>query len=191
MEIVLLSDYPQLGFTGERVEVKPGFARNKLIPTGIAVEVNKRNEKFLKNKFQAIESRKAKLKEEAESKAEAVIANKLKFKLKSAEAGKSFGSVGAKEVVAELKAKGFDFNKNQITLDQVIKKTGDYIFKLKLHSDVIIEVPFHVEVEVSKKKKVAAVKAEDEASQADSNESEENDGVVEEGSSSDEAENEE
>lgn len=152
MDVILKKDFPQLGFTGDKAVVRAGFARNFLIPNGIAVEINKRNEKFLRNQLQFIEAQKNKLKKEAEELAEKLIAETFQFKLKIGEKGKSFGSLTARDLYNELLARGYDIDRNQIVLAESAKSGGKFNFKAKLHSEVSVEVPFEVIAEVVGKK---------------------------------------
>lgn len=144
MEIILQQDYPQLGFTGEKHDVKNGFARNFLIPRGIAVEINKANEKFIKNKLQAIEARRSKLLNDAKEIAAKMVAENLQFSIKVGKKGKTFGSLSAREIYDELVKRGYALNRRQVVLTDSIKLAGNFTCQVKLHSDFTAEVPVKV-----------------------------------------------
>ena len=188
MEVILEENYPQLGFVGDRVVVKNGFARNYLIPRGIASEVTSRNARMLEHKLAGIQAKKAKLKTEAEEFAGKFSSVKLAFKLKLGEQGKSFGSVTTRDMQAQLVEKGYDIERKQLTLLEPIRTPGTYEVKLQLHSDVIITLPVEVTGEKSSK---SAKDTKREASEEDAeklaSEIEEFEAAVEDGDASDDS----
>ena len=121
MQVILQKDYPQLGFIGEQVVVKNGFARNYLIPQGIALEINKRNEKFYRNKLQQIQSKKEKLLTTAQEVGEKLQAETFEFKLKVGAKGKSYGSITSRDIHKTVTGKGFELDRNQIILSEPVK----------------------------------------------------------------------
>ena len=147
MDIILEKDYPQLGFVGDRIQVKRGYGRNYLIPQGIAVEINSRNEKFLKNKLAAITAQRNKLKADAEALSQKMTSEEWNFTLKVGSKGKSFGSFSAKNIHEELVARGYQVAKNQVVLADVVKGAGEFKFQVKLHSEVNPRVTFKVNAE--------------------------------------------
>jgi large subunit ribosomal protein L9 len=144
MQILLLSDYHSLGFTGDLVEVKRGYARNYLIPKGIASEVNSRSGKESAHKFKLVAQKKAKLKVEALSQAEKLKQLTLEFKLAVGKGGKSFGSVSVKEIVDKLATKGITVDKKQFRSSEPIKTLGEHSLKLKIHSEVTADLKINV-----------------------------------------------
>ena len=136
MEVILQQDYPQLGFIGDRLSVKRGYARNFLLPRGIALEVSSRNAKELKHRLALISARKEKKKAEAQELADKLNAVVLEFKLKIGVSGKSYGSIQSKEIDAELKKLGFVLERRQIRLGEPIKTAGEFKVTIKLHSEV-------------------------------------------------------
>ena len=165
MQVILQKDYPQLGFIGEQVIVKSGFARNYLIPQGIALEINKRNEKFYRNKLQQIQSKKQGLLTTAQEVGEKLQAETFEFKLKVGAKGKSYGSITSRDIHKVITDKGFELDRNQILLAEPIKKAGEFTFQAKLHSDVVVDVNAQVFAEIMKM--TAAEKAIEEAEAAD------------------------
>ena len=144
MEIILLQDFPQLGFIGEQHHVKKGYARNFLIPRGIAIESSSRNAKQLSHHMAQINVRKAKAKDEAQAIANRLQQVTIQFKLKFGESGKSFGSIGTRDIEAALVKEGFPINKKQLALGEPLRGAGDFQVTVKLHSEVQARVKVQV-----------------------------------------------
>ena len=160
MEIILAKDYPSLGFVGDTVQVKSGYARNYLIPGGIAVEASSRNASQLKHKLEGIMAVKKSLKTEAEAKAEELKALNLSVKLKVGQGGKSFGSIGSRDVEKLLADKGVTISRKQIQLFEPIKTVGEFPIPVKLHSEVVGEIQLNVIADKVAEKKVSKKKEE-------------------------------
>ncbi len=152
MEVILKENFPSLGYVGDVVKVKSGYARNFLIPRGIASEASSNNARQLAHKMLGINARRAKLKGEAEELGKKLASVTLAYTLKAGEGGKIFGSVHAKDVEASLAAQGFEISKTQIKLSDSIKKAGDFSASIKLHSDVTVTLPIKVTSDVVKTK---------------------------------------
>ena len=147
MEVILREDYPSLGFTGDTVRVKPGYARNFLIPRGLAVVANTRQANVIKHEMQAINAKKARLKELATEKKGQIENLKLEFKLKAGEEGKVFGVVTSQNLEDSIKKEGIEIEKKQIKLYEPIKAEGEFDVPVKLHSEVIANLKVLVSVE--------------------------------------------
>ena len=102
MEVILREDYISLGYIGDTVRVRRGFARNFLIPRGIAVEATSGNERQVKHKLSAIVAKRIKKKAEAEAYGKVLSQVTVEFTLKVGAKGKSFGSVTSRDVEASL-----------------------------------------------------------------------------------------
>lgn len=145
MDIILLKDVENLGYKHEIVKVKDGYARNFLIPGKMAIIANKVN----KNKLEHI-LRIEKAKEDAMLEEYRVIADKLsgevlKIGAKAGTTDKIFGSVTNVQLANVLKEKyEVDIDRKKIELEEDIKTLGEYVAKLKLHPDVIVELNFEV-----------------------------------------------
>jgi large subunit ribosomal protein L9 len=145
MEVILLEKIRNLGDIGAKVVVKPGYARNYLIPYGKAAAASKANlEKF--SKMRAELERKAaetlKLAEERKVKLEQAI---ISVPVKATEEGKLFGSVSTSNISQALKVAGFDVKRSEISLPQgAIRQVGEYEVTLLLHSDVTVKVKVKV-----------------------------------------------
>lgn len=144
MEVILREDFLSLGYVGDTVRVKRGFARNYLIPRGIAVESSTTNEKVLKHKLAAIVSKRIKKKAEAEQFAKILEQVIVEFTLKVGAKGKSFGSVTAKDVEASLKVLGYEVDRRQIRVIEAIRGPGAHKVEVKLHSEVVVPVQVKV-----------------------------------------------
>ena len=159
MEVILQQDFPALGYVGDQVKVRRGFARNYLVPRGIAVEALSDNARLLKHRMQGILAKRAKLKSQAEELAAKINSVTLEFVLKAASKGKSFGSVQLKEVEAQLKAKGVEVDRSQIRLPESMRRAGDYQIGIKLHAEVTALVATKISFEQIK----VEVRSDDEA----------------------------
>ncbi|MCB0333948.1 MAG: 50S ribosomal protein L9, partial [Bdellovibrionales bacterium] len=139
MEVILEEDFPVLGFVGDRVVVKSGYARNYLIPRGIATEVASRKARELEHKLAGILAKKKRLKEEAEKLAEQIRAIPFTFTIKLGEHGKSFGAITNRDLQATLESKGHKLERRQIKLVEPIKSAGNFTVSIQLHSEVSVE----------------------------------------------------
>ncbi len=136
MKVILLKDAGKLGSEGDDVEVKDGYARNYLIPQGIALEASDKNFKKLQ------EIKKARLKI-AEKEKERFLELKERIKKVSltitAEAKENeelYGAISEAQILKQLKTEGIDLQKGQLVLDEPIEKLGVFNLEVKLHSEV-------------------------------------------------------
>lgn len=147
MKVILKADVKDLGRVGEVVSVKDGFARNYLMPKGLAVDASTKNVKqFEHDKRQILEMAK-KVKAGAEGLAEKIAATGITIKAKAGEEDKLFGSVTAMDIAEALKAEGIEIDKKKISLEEPIKRLGEYKVAVKLHSNVAAEITVRVEPE--------------------------------------------
>jgi len=144
MKVILLNDVENLGLAGDIVIVKPGYARNRLIPQGFALRASN------KNVAVAIERKKiANVKLERENIALQKLAKKLSnveitIEVNVGEEEKMFGSITNLDVHKELTSKGFELDKNQIIIDEPIKALGIYHAKVKIAKDITSDVKLYV-----------------------------------------------
>ena len=146
MEVILKQDVKGTGKAGDVVKVSDGFARNKLIPGGLAVEATPANRK-------AIEREKAKAKEkyEADKAAALDLANQLADKIvvvktKVGDNGRLFGAITSKEIASAITEQtGVDVDKRKIMLDKPIKETGVESVEIKLFQDIKAKVVVKIE----------------------------------------------
>ena len=133
MKIILKKAFEKLGSTGEVVTVKDGYARNYLIPTGIAEVATKKNIERLKVELEEIAAQEAKTRSNLESLANQLNKLTLKFDLKAGEEGKLFGSVTAQMIADAIAEKGFDIDKKEIEIPEAIKTEGSHYVDIKLN----------------------------------------------------------
>tara|TARA_B100000965_G_C19467502_1_gene702562 strand:+ start:367 stop:816 length:450 start_codon:yes stop_codon:yes gene_type:complete len=149
MEIILKEDIENLGFKDEMVTVKPGYARNFLIPQGKAIAATSSNKKVWEENMRQRSHKEAKLKETAEKIAKALETAKITVGAKVGEAGtKIFGSVNNIQLADSIQKLGHDVDKKNIKiLGSQIKEVGTYQAELRLHKEVSVTVDFEVVAE--------------------------------------------
>ncbi len=144
MKVILKADVKDLGRMGEVVNVKDGFARNYLVPQGLAAEANTKNVKALEHETKKIQEMAKKVKSGASGLAEQIAAAKVTIKAKAGEEDKLFGSVTSMDIADALKAEGIEIDKKKIHLDEPIKRLGEYTVTIKLHSEVSAQLNVQV-----------------------------------------------
>jgi len=148
MKVLLKADVPGVGKAGEVKEVKDGFARNYLIPRGLAVEATKSVLKTLQTQRAVREEKLSRQKKESEALLKRISASPVVIKVKAGEAGKIFGSVTNTTIAAELSARyNAEFDKHWITLDSTLKRLGVYKVALHLPGGVKGEIVVKLEAE--------------------------------------------
>ena len=145
MDIILKRDIPNLGHKDEIITVKDGYARNFLIPKGMAVNatasVKKMHQEILKQRSHKEEQ----IKQEAEGIAGKMKDIKLTIGAKTSTKGKIFGSVNTIQLAEALKEEGFEIDRKDITIkEELIKEVGTYTAMVKLHKEVKVEIPFEI-----------------------------------------------
>jgi len=147
MKVILNKDVEGLGQKGEVKDVSDGYARNYLVPKGLAVEATEGRLKDL----QLMEKRKAKKlakeKEEAEKAAEQIKDKSFTIKVKAGEEGKLFGSVTSADIADALLKEGVEIDKKKIEMEYPIKALGTYNIEVKLHPEVTVPVKVVVDKE--------------------------------------------
>ncbi len=146
MELILKEDIIGLGFKNDIVDVKPGYGRNYLIPTGKAIIASASAKKVLAENLRQQAHKIAALKAEAEKKAEAIKDVALVITAKVSATGVTYGSVNAAHVAEELKKLGHEIDRKIIVMRD-IKTVGDYIATVHFHKEVAVEVPVKVVAE--------------------------------------------
>jgi len=146
MEVILTQDVPNLGYTNEKVNVKPGYGRNFLIPKGMAILATPTNKKILAENLKQKAFKADKILNEAEDLATGLKDITVKIGAKAAESGKIFGSVNAIQIAQAIKDQfNFDIDRKKIHVDgEHIKELGNYKARIILHKDVQLEINFEV-----------------------------------------------
>ncbi len=144
MRIILLRDFETLGESGKQMEVKDGFARNYLIPKGIALKANKINLKKFEDIAKQKKNKKARALKHSEEIATKLKSLSLTIPVKVGEDDKIFGSVTSQMIAEQLQEKGYEIDKRQIQLEEPIKALGIYDIPVRLHSEISTSVKLWV-----------------------------------------------
>lgn len=145
MEIILKQDVPNLGHKDEIVNVKNGYARNYLIPRGMATVATESAKKVLAENVKQRAHKEAKVKTDAEAIAKKLEGISLTIGAKTSTTGKIFGSVNTIQIAEALANKGFEIDRKNISLpDDHVKEVGNYTAEIKLHRDVKVTIQFEV-----------------------------------------------
>jgi len=132
----LKQDVTGLGYKNDTVKVKPGYGRNFLIPSGVAIIANESNKRLIAENVRQAAHKAAKVKQDAEALAARIGEITLEIGTKAGESGKIFGAVTAVQVADILKAKGFDVDRKKIHFKEQPKQLGSYTATLDLHKEV-------------------------------------------------------
>lgn len=146
MEVILKQDVPKLGYKNDLITVKSGYGRNYLIPKGLAMLATETNKKVLTEVKKQKAHKEEKILNEAETLAKALKSISIKIAAKAGTSGKIFGSVNDIQIVNAIKEQhNFEIDRKNIQVDgESIKELGEYIAKIRLHKDVIVELKFEV-----------------------------------------------
>lgn len=146
-KILLREDIENLGGRGEVVKVKAGYARNYLLPQGLATLATKGNVKQIEQERASLLKKAAVEKATAEAQGEQMGGISLSFERKAGESGQLFGSVTSMDIAEAIQAKGYEIDRRKIVLKDAIKETGEYTVSVKLHREVSIDIPVTVTAE--------------------------------------------
>lgn len=145
MELILKQDVANLGFKDDVVTVKNGYGRNYLIPQGFAALATASAKKVLAETLKQRAFKEESIVKAANKAAEALKALEIKIAAKTGEGDKLFGSINNANLSEALAAEGHEIDKKFITIaGGVIKRTGKYNAKVRLHRNVIVDFPFEV-----------------------------------------------
>ena len=154
--VLLRDDIEDLGARGDVVRVKAGYARNYLLPRRLAVEATASNVKQIEQERAALLKREAKDRSGAEAQAEQMRSLSLNFERKVGELGLLYGSVTSMDIVHALKEKGYEVDRRRIRLREPIKTPGEFTVPLRLHREVIINLPVRITGEAEVETRQAA-----------------------------------
>ncbi|MDR2646474.1 MAG: 50S ribosomal protein L9 [Holosporaceae bacterium] len=153
INVILLRRVAKLGQIGDVIPVRPGFARNYLLPQKIALRATKENIKYFEDRKAQIEATNAETRAEAQKVAEEMKECAIAIIRQASEHGILYGSVSGRDIAAAIKAKGFVVAANQINLNIPIKTLGVHDIPIDLHPEVSIMI------------KLSVAKSEEEAQQ--------------------------
>jgi large subunit ribosomal protein L9 len=131
MQVILREEVANLGTIGDVVKVKPGYARNYLLPRGLAIEASSRNLKELEHQKRVVADKRLREQKSAAAVAEKLSMVTLAFSLRAGEDGKLFGSVTNQDIHRGLEERGFAIERRRILLDEPLKTLGEH--KVALH----------------------------------------------------------
>jgi large subunit ribosomal protein L9 len=140
MKLLLRQDYEPLGVAGDVINVKPGFARNFLIPKGYAMLATDKNVKRYENDLKQMHWLEEKEKRQSEEMAKTLENVSCTITVQVGEEDKMFGSVTSQNITEALEAQGYTIDKRKILLEEPIKSLGIYSVPIKLHTDVEAKV---------------------------------------------------
>ena len=144
MEVILLERIEKLGAIGDVVNVKPGFARNFLLPNGKALRANEANRKVFEANREKIEAQNAERRSAAEKDAKKVEGASVQLIRQASNTGQLYGSVSARDLAEALEAQGHKVAKNQIVLDRPIKAIGVQDVRVALHPEVSVTIRVNI-----------------------------------------------
>ena len=147
VEVILREDVPNLGHIGEVVRVKPGYARNYLLPRGLTIEANRKNLRVLEHQKRIIAAKAERDRKDAEGHAKRLEGLELRVEARVGEEGRLFGSVTNLDIERLLVAKGFEIDRRRIQLAEPIKHVGTYPVPVQLGRDVRATIQVVVEAQ--------------------------------------------
>ena len=141
MNVILLERVNNLGDLGDEVSVKPGFARNFLIPNSKAVQANKANREYFEERRAELEKAANEKLTQAQTRAEGLADTVVTIMVKSGEEGRLYGSVGTQDIADALERDGKTVQRSEVRMPEgVIRSLGEYEIALQLHSDVTVQI---------------------------------------------------
>lgn len=148
VEVFLLQDVPRLGTRYSRVRVAGGYARNYLIPRGLAIEATEQTEKYIENIKKQEEARTQRELQKAQEWAQKLQRTPIVVKVKAGTGGKIFGSISALQIARHIKEQlGIEIHRKDITLLEDITVVGTYNAKVRLHPQVETTIILQIEAE--------------------------------------------
>ncbi len=144
MDVILLERVEKLGQIGQIVKVRPGYARNFLLPQKKAMRATKANLAYFEKQRAVIEARNLELHKEAEYVAEKVNGLAVVILRQAGESGVLYGSVSSRDIAVAVTDSGYMLNRNQVAIEQPIKTLGVFTVRLALHPDVSASVTVNV-----------------------------------------------
>ncbi|WP_419799321.1 MAG: 50S ribosomal protein L9 [Terasakiella sp.] len=140
MQVILLERVEKLGQMGDLVTVKPGYARNYLLPQKKAMRASDENVKFFEAQKVQLEAANLKAKDEAEAVASKLNGLKVAVIRQAGDMGQLYGSVSTRDIATAVSAAGFTISRQQVTLDRALKTIGLHDVTVRLHPEVVVTV---------------------------------------------------
>lgn len=172
VKLILSDDVPKLGHAGDVVSVKPGYARNYLIPQGLAIHATEGRLAELEHHKRQIEEKMAKLRGQREAERDRIQQVTLEVSAQVGEEGRLFGSVTSMRIAELLVEKGIEVDRRRIDLSAPIKEAGEHMVPIRLHRDVTAHVKLVVVAANAPPEAAAAVEVEEPEERAASDDEE-------------------
>jgi large subunit ribosomal protein L9 len=147
VNIILQENVDGLGIIGDQVSVKPGYARNYLVPKGLAIVANERNVKELEHQKRQLTRKLEKATKDAEAIKARIEKVACEFTQRASEEGKLFGSVTSMDLETKLQEAGIEIDRKKIQLTEPIKALGEHLVPIKLDAGVVAELKVAVSAE--------------------------------------------
>ena len=147
MKVILTENIMPLGQIGQVVNVAPGYARNYLLPQGLALEATGKNVGELEHKKRVLARKREQVRQEMLSLAEKLNQVQVVFKRKVVEEDKLYGSVSAADILSVLDERGFDLSRKSVQLDQPIKALGEFAIPVRVDAQIMAQVKLVIEKE--------------------------------------------
>jgi large subunit ribosomal protein L9 len=168
MRIILTQNVPNLGSLGDEVAVKDGYARNFLLPQGMAMPASGKNARAIQHRRQYLDKQRQEAISAAQGEAGRVTGMEIVVRAKAGTGGRLFGSITNRDLQAAFAAQGLELDRKAIVLHSPVKTLGTFAATVRLHTDVRVEIEFRVEPsEIVVVEKPAAEGAEGEQPAAD------------------------
>jgi large subunit ribosomal protein L9 len=165
VQVILARDVPNLGRVGEICSVRPGFARNYLVPQGLALPASEKKVAEFEHKKRVVEHTRAKLKAASEARAQEMSGVQVTLTARVGEQGKLFGSITSRDISLALKAAGHDVPHRDIKLDGPLKSVGLHVLDVRLEADVMTQIKVVVAAEEVEEEEAAEEEAVEAASE--------------------------
>ncbi|MEE4209617.1 MAG: 50S ribosomal protein L9 [Parvularcula sp.] len=143
-QVILLERVEKLGGIGDEVSVKPGFARNHLLPKGKALRANEANRKRFEAEREAIENRNAEEREKAETLSRSVADKQFTLIRSASDAGMLYGSVSARDIADVASTKKLKLQRQHVLLDGPLKQLGIFPVRVRLHPEVTVDIEINI-----------------------------------------------
>ncbi|MGH7128415.1 MAG: 50S ribosomal protein L9, partial [Planctomycetaceae bacterium] len=140
VEVLLAEDVDNLGGQGEIVRVKPGYARNFLLPQGLATVATEHNKRMVERHKQRVEERRRDMLKDLRRRAEAISKYSVTLEANANEEGHLYGSVVASDIAKALNSAGYEVKPDHVKLEGPLKELGMYTVKIELHPEVKSDV---------------------------------------------------
>lgn len=147
MKVILRADVEKLGYLGDVVDVRAGYGRNFLLPQGLGMPATPGNMKVFETERKKLEAKMTELRKEAAGLGERIAAAEVVIPMRVGENNKLYGSVTAQTIGEALEALGLEVDRRRILLDGSIRTLGTHTVRVRLHADVVVELPVNVVAE--------------------------------------------